>query len=423
MSGAGELIYISGNDPSRGIGGHSSYVRMFGRAAIRAGYQPRVICVGEEDAEVPTDFGIVHRVRSPWKPYRLILLPLHISRLIGAVESRLEGRPGRHLIHGFGAWSYAGAVAAERLRKKDVETTFLASSYDTLLNEMPGKRAGVERAHGVRERISWEIEYRWKKYVLDYYERHGYVSAKAVLVNYESVRQILVSSYGAAVASQIRITPYTTGCAFDGSLDRPLPELPAEIAALKDSDAPLLVSVSRHDTRKGLNFFLHALGLLHKRGVRFRACLVGGGPLLAAHRKLANDLGLAGMVAIPGFATDRFAYLRRADAFVLPSLEEGSGSLSMLEAMQAGVAVVASEVDGIPEDVTDGSDALLVPPGDAEALAGALGKVIADTALRTRLAAAGRETFQKRFSPERFSAALGEIYAEMLPGAGKPSSE
>lgn len=422
MSGAGELVFISGNDPSQGIGGHSSYVRMHGRAAVRAGYQPHIICVGAEDAEISTDFGVIHRVKSPWKPYRLILLPLQSSRLVNAAESRLEGRPGRHVIHGFGAWAYSGAVAAWRLRGKGVETAFLASSYDTLLNEMPGKRAGVERAHGMWERISWEIEYRWKKYVLDHYERHGYVAARAVLVNYESVRQILVSCYGAAVATQIRITPYSTGCAFDGSLDRPLPELPAEIAALQDADAPLLVSVSRHDTRKGLNFFLHALGLLHKRGVRFRACLVGGGPLLPAHRKLAHDLGLADVVAIPGFAVDRFAYLRRADVFVLPSLEEGSGSLSMLEAMQAGVPVVASEVDGIPEDVTDNQDALLVPPGDAEALATALGRMIADAGLRARLAAAGRETFHRRFSPEGFSSALGEIYAEMFAGAGKPSS-
>jgi glycosyltransferase involved in cell wall biosynthesis len=135
---------------------------------------------------------------------------------------------------------------------------------------------------------------------------------------------------------------------------------------------------------------------------------------MEAHRNLARSLGLEESVAIPGFVPDSFSYLRHADLFVLPSLEEGSGSLSLIEALQAGTPVVASSVDGIPEDVTDGLDALLVPPNDAEALAGALRRLIVDGDLRERLRRRGRETFCRRFSADRFTAVLAGIYTEAL---------
>jgi len=99
--------------------------------------------------------------------------------------------------------------------------------------------------------------------------------------------------------------------------------------------------------------------------------------------------------------------------FALPSLEEGSGSLSLLEALQAGVGVVASGVDGIPEDVTDGDSALLVSPGDAEGLAVALERVLTDPELRRRLARRARETFEARFSAGALADALKAVYAEL----------
>jgi glycosyltransferase involved in cell wall biosynthesis len=106
-------------------------------------------------------------------------------------------------------------------------------------------------------------------------------------------------------------------------------------------------------------------------------------------------------------------YLRRADLFVLPSLEEGSGSVALLEALQMGTAVVASSCDGIPEDVTDGQHALLIPPGDVKALRDALARLLGDSSLRAALAARGRDLFEERFSAGRFVGALRDVYIEL----------
>jgi glycosyltransferase involved in cell wall biosynthesis len=108
-----------------------------------------------------------------------------------------------------------------------------------------------------------------------------------------------------------------------------------------------------------------------------------------------------------------FAYLRQADVFVLPSLQEGSGSISLLEALQMGTAVIASDCDGIPEDVVGERDALLVPPRDAGALQAALARLLADGPLRARLGQRGRQIYEQRFSARTLVSALTATYAEL----------
>jgi glycosyltransferase involved in cell wall biosynthesis len=128
---------------------------------------------------------------------------------------------------------------------------------------------------------------------------------------------------------------------------------------------------------------------------------------------LAAELGLAGRVAIPGKVDDVSRYLASADVFVLPSLAEASGSVSILEALRAGTAVIASACDGMPEDLVDGTDALLVPPGDVHALAVALRRLLTDPEMRARLAAGGRKAHEERFSAARFVAGLRAVYREL----------
>ena len=216
---------------------------------------------------------------------------------------------------------------------------------------------------------------------------------------------------------QIRRLTYASPIAFRPEEDLTISAEPAALQALAEPEAPLVLSISRHDGRKGLDVLLRALASLRDDGVRFRACLVGPGILLEQHRRLAGELSLTDRVAIPGRVPDVAPYLGRADVFALPSLEEGSGSLSVLEALHAGVPVVATDVDGMPEDLTDGEDSLLVPPNDSSALAAALRRLIEDPDLRRRLGAAARRTYERRFTAEAYSSDLARLYSEfgLLP--------
>jgi glycosyltransferase involved in cell wall biosynthesis len=257
------------------------------------------------------------------------------------------------------------------------------------------------------QRVVHELELIWVRRMVAPLEKKGYLNSRLVLVNYEAVRQHLIATYD--IGDKIRKLPYSPETAFrqpSGGLTRPF------AVSSKALGVPVVVAVSRHDARKGVDILLRALAGLKETGAPFRACLVGGGPLINSHR-LTDELGLRDLVAIVGPVSDSFSYLERADVFVLPSLEEGSGSLSLLEALQAGVACVASNIDGIPEDVVDGETALLVSPGQPAELANAIKQLIGNATLRKDIAERGRHSFETRFSADLFIAALRQTYAEL----------
>jgi glycosyltransferase involved in cell wall biosynthesis len=232
-----------------------------------------------------------------------------------------------------------------------------------------------------------------------------------VTVNYESVRCLLEGAYGPRAG--IHRLPYAAPTAFLDSADTESVE-PLAKAKVSARNRPLaIVAVSRHSARKGLDLLIRALAGLRDAGVPFRACLIGTGTLLGAHRRLVRSLGLEEQVTLPGRVPDVMPYLRDCDVFVLPSIEEGSGSVAVLEALQAGAAIVSTGVDGIPEDLSHEVDALLVAPGSVPDLRDALARMLADDALRRRLAAAGRELYERRFAPDVVAPPLGEFYASL----------
>jgi glycosyltransferase involved in cell wall biosynthesis len=404
------IVLIPGNDPTAGHGGHSSYVRAHAYALQQAGFEPHIFCVSPRTETVATPYAVVHRIASPYRPFRHVMMRFHAPRLIRAVEQYLAPLPPPHLIHGFQIWTYVAVAAARRLNARGIPTQPAGSTYDTLFHESLSKLAAAFHSYGMKECIGQLVETAWNRVVSHPSESRAYRHARAVFVNYHAVDRLLHESFGPDIP--IRHLPYASENAFVYPDLCTLP-VPDTVARLRASGVPLIVAVSRHDPRKGLAVLLRALALLAAEGRPFRACLVGRGQLLGFHRSLAAQLGLQDLVTIEGFVPESYAYLRHADVFVLPSLEEGSGSVSLLEAMQAGAAIVATRIDGIPEDVTDGESGLLVPAGDESALAGALSRLLGDAPLRQRLAARAHEVFLERFSAARLVDALRDEYARL----------
>ncbi len=175
----------------------------------------------------------------------------------------------------------------------------------------------------------------------------------------------------------------------------------------------LLLNVANLRIEKGHDVLLDAARLLADRAVPARVVVAGGGPRrdeLVARR---DALGLGGTVSFLGARTDVLRLLVAADVFVLASRHEGL-PVTVMEASALGVPTVATAVGGVPEVLTDGSDALLVPPGDPAALAGALERVAADPGLRDSLGAslaAGAGRFDIRAAVEE----MARVYAQVAP--------
>lgn len=410
------IILVAGNDILQGTGGHPTYVRAHARAARKAGFQPHLFSLGRRKDVVETEFGTVHRVpvlldaeRIPVLRHRKNQLVWRYAVLARAVASFVLSHRKVRLIHSFGVFGCVGVMAHDILRDYKIDVIPILSSYDTATHEVTAKVHGLSSAHGSTQRLIHKLELMWARRVVAPFEQKGYLGSRIVLVNYESVRQLLIASYG--IGDKIRKLPYSSEAAFR----RPSAASTFAGTAAGDGirgDAPLVMAISRHDARKGVDILLHALARLKCAGVRFRACLIGGGALLARHRRLAEQLELGGTTAILGTVPDPYPYLEGADIFVLPSLEEGSGSLSLLEALQAGVASIASNVDGIHEDVS-GETTLLVPPADPAELACAIERLLRDTTLRRNMAERSRCTFETRFSADVFSKELRRTYAEL----------
>jgi glycosyltransferase involved in cell wall biosynthesis len=151
---------------------------------------------------------------------------------------------------------------------------------------------------------------------------------------------------------------------------------------------PRVVFHGRVQAEKGVHTLVEAAARL---APEVQVLLVGDGSERPRVEARARELGIADRVHVTGFLPhDQVpAALAHADVAVLPSVFEELGT-AMLEALHLGLPFVASRVGGIPEVVRDGESALLVEPGDPAALAGALGRVLADPALAARLGAAGR---------------------------------
>lgn len=404
-----KVILIAGKDPlNEPGGGHSAYVRAHGYAACGAGYEPQIVCLGRRAQVTATGFGTVHRAATPWRPVRQALIELHARRLAGeAVRlSSASEASTPTLLHGFGVWGYAALLAARRLRLAGRPTTVLLSSYTTYRDEANSQLRGEPDASTTR-RLYRLTEAALIHTLVARRERAAYLGAAEVLVNYESVARLVRARFGAAVP--VVQIPYSPESAFLARGEM-APDASAAYAPLEPAGAPLVLSVSTHHPRKGVDVLIDALGQLASDGVGLRACLVGSGPLRAAHRERAGRLGLAGSVSLPGFVPELSGLLEACDVFVLPSRSEQSGSLALLEAMAAGKAIVASAVDGIVEDITDGSDGLLVPPADTTALAERIRRLLCDDALRSRLGAGAKQTFATRFAAAAFSREIAATY-------------
>ncbi len=177
-------------------------------------------------------------------------------------------------------------------------------------------------------------------------------------------------------------------------------------------DEVLALTVANMRSEKGYDVLLEAARLAVAAGVRVRFVSVGRGPLEAELAAAVEAGGLAGSFRSLGTRTDTPRLMAGADVFVLPSHQEGL-PVALMEAMSAGLPVVATMVGGVPDVVTDGVEGILVPPGRADLLAEAVSLVTRDVALRSRLAD-GALSRSALFDVRNATRAIESIYTGLL---------
>jgi len=161
-----------------------------------------------------------------------------------------------------------------------------------------------------------------------------------------------------------------------------------------------IISASRIDSVKGLKYLLEALELIKKQSISpFIYYMIGDGPELDSMKKLTEKLNLKDVVQFMGFKSNISDWNNNADIFVLPSLAEFH-SIAILEAMSAGIAIIATNVGGNPESIRNEIDGLLVEPKQPAELANALIRLMEDESLRERLGKSAKQRFMENFTEE-----------------------
>lgn len=177
----------------------------------------------------------------------------------------------------------------------------------------------------------------------------------------------------------------------------------------------VLLAIGRLSKEKAHTDLVAALARLLqlKPDLRVQLVILGEGPERAAIEESVRAAGLQDVVKMPGHVNDVSDYYRMADLMVISSVSEGSPNV-LLEAMAAGVPVVATAVGGIPEIAKDQEQALLVPPGDSAAMARAIDVLLSSPETRDKLVTAARTLAATRYSPGQRARELVALYGSVL---------
>ncbi len=186
---------------------------------------------------------------------------------------------------------------------------------------------------------------------------------------------------------------------------------PSDAAPRRERERPDIVclSVGRLDEQKGYDVLIDAVAALPTVTVR----IVGDGPMRADLHARARDRAILDRVEFVGWLDDPTPELGAADVFVLPSRYEGL-PLSIIEAMFAELAIVATDVGSVGELILDNETGLLVGPDDASAVSEAIDVLAGDAALRRRLGSAARTRALEHFSLEGMVASYKALYERLL---------
>jgi glycosyltransferase involved in cell wall biosynthesis len=236
-------------------------------------------------------------------------------------------------------------------------------------------------------------------------------SARRVIANSRRVMEFTRDTYGLD-AGRIRVIP--NGVDLAGvAQDMPAARAAAGAALKLPPDAVVVGGVGRLSTEKNPHLFVELAARVTRGRQRVLFVLVGDGPAMRDLRALVVSLGLGDRLLLPGAREDVSRLLPAFDVFVSTSNTEGMPN-AVMEAMAAGLPVVATRVGGTEEVVEEGETGFLVEAGDLGALADRTGRLLDDEDLRRRLGHRGRSRIESGFPVEKMVAATAALYDEAL---------
>ena len=399
-------VFIISKSPFQEPGGYAAYAYSLSKCLQSLGYETHVVALSSRSGIEGTSVATVHSIRS-----KLSFLGTAAYHLWGFYFARYidrimkKERTKKYIVHGIGPYGLGGAF----LKKKYKERMLLVTSYFTTLGDEIYwiKRAVKTCDYGMLSSLKYSFShYIFNSSFFKWFEKFLLKECDAIIVHYDSSRKLLIRDYDVNTNKIVKIPYYVD--VYERRLKKN-----SEKTSRGFLKKPLCVTVCRQDPRKGINYLLHAFKIVLQK-CDINAVIIGEGPILEKNKVLARRLGIEKKVHFTGNVDDIYPFLQHADVFVLPTLQEGSGSIAILEALKMGIPVISTTCSGgIDEDIENGVSGILVPPEDAFSLAEAVQKVVLDKTLASLLGENAIKAYHKKFSMEAMAKGIEKVYSSL----------
>jgi glycosyltransferase involved in cell wall biosynthesis len=306
------------------------------------------------------------------------------------------------------------------LIREQIDLVHAHDFYSGMLGVIAGRLAGVRVLVSQRHlRLSDRRIHEWGQRFINR-------AAYKVLVNSEAIKEHILATSGVpeekiVVVRNGLITSEeeAAGCNLNGPrqptaaecLCSPREEICREFGL--SSEAKLVGMVGRMEPVKGHRYFVEAAAQVAREHPNAHFLLVGDGQLQKDIRQQAANLGIADRLHLLGYRKDAARIVTAFDLSVLASLHEGLPN-TVLEAMAAGVPVVATAVGGTKELITEGETGYLAPPADADTLAQRISWALAHEEERTRFAASARQAVRSNYGMSRMVSEMERLYDQLV---------
>ncbi len=182
-------------------------------------------------------------------------------------------------------------------------------------------------------------------------------------------------------------------------------------------DSTVITTVAVLREPKGVQYMLQAFGHVAALVPNAYYIIAGDGDHRKTLEEMAQSLGIADRVIFMGYRKDIPEILAASDLFVFPTLQDALPTV-LLEAMAAGLPIIASQIGGVPEIITHGANGLLISPASPSSLSEACLRILQDEQLAARLTAAGLDTVQRRFDVQQQASSLYDLYQKVVSNDG-----
>lgn len=393
------IFLISGKSPVNESGGYAAYSHNLAKVLIELGHDVHIIAQGKSDRTKKTRIGKEYLVKSiiinilPFlNSLELAALPIFSFHFYKKINNIIEKSKIREfIVWGVGPWSLVGVGLKKKYQDR---TKFIASYFTTFLHEMKGSYKAIKISdYGLVLKIKYFFVLNLIARLYTLLEKQILEASDVIVYHYNSSKKIFKKDFSISLAKMRKLSYYVDIFQRETSVTN----LNKNINNIFKNNKTFII-ICRQDPRKGINILLHAFKLVGKKIDKVKLIIVGSGSLLKANKKIARKLGIEEDVVFTGFVADFKPLLKKADVFVFPSIEEGAGSLSILEAMKQGKAIISTKCDGIPEDIENKKSGILVPIMDVKSLSNEMLKLIRNPKMIKLLEKNAKKKYAEKFS-------------------------